>query len=174
MLIRDAIEAAKAAGLLIPARPIVPWAGEPRVFLMCQSLHRSIKNGRSHDDERVRRRWAQLEADIGHFVQGGRVTESLLKQLKPEKFEHWWLRSRTPRPSMRVFGRFAECDVFVGTHVGERSQYGGMWSPEVEHEKFVCEDHWNNAGLAGYKAFSGSKYDDYISDNASRSIRIRG
>jgi hypothetical protein len=102
MLIEAAIEAAKASGKLIPAKPTVDWAAEPRAFLMCLPLYRSIDERRRSNGEKVRKRWAQLEADIGHFIEGGLVTEDLVKQLKPWKYEHWELRSRKPSPSLRA------------------------------------------------------------------------
>ncbi|HET6467651.1 MAG TPA: hypothetical protein VFG43_04660 [Geminicoccaceae bacterium] len=165
-----AIEAAKRAGLLVPAAPVVRWAGAARVFLMCRALYEAIESGRLSNEERVRRRWAQLEADIGHFVEGGFVTEGLLKQLKPEKFEHWELVSRRPKPSLRVFGRFAAPDVFVGTHVVQRRLLGGMWSPEFEHEKLVCEELWQELGLPD--PFHASRYEDYITENATRQLEV--
>ena len=85
MLIRHAIQAAIAAGELIPAKPIVPWAPEPRVFHMCRPLYDMIIAGRVSGDEATIKRWAQLEADISHFIEGRLITENLLKWLKPEK-----------------------------------------------------------------------------------------
>ncbi|HUZ14109.1 MAG TPA: hypothetical protein VMU93_14830 [Caulobacteraceae bacterium] len=177
MLILEVIDAAKRAGVLIPARPIAPWAGEPRAFLMCQPLHAAIVTGRSDTDPKVRGRWAALEAAISHFIEGGYVTQNLLKQLTPYKFEHWTLRSTRPRPSLRVFGRFAMPDVFVGTHVCERPTLGGKWSPQYEQEKLVCEQHWKAAGLPDEPppgAFSSEsfEYSEYITSNASRNVQV--
>jgi hypothetical protein len=129
-----------------------------------------LERARHSSDEKTVKRWAQLEADIGHFVRGGYVTENLLKQLKPEKYEHWELVSPRPRPSLRIFGRFAKPNVFVGTHVLERASLGGMWSPQFEHEKLVCEDHWRDVGLPD--PFRGTRYDEYITENATRWPRI--
>lgn len=173
MLIDDEIEAAKQKGLLVPAKAVAPWAGEPRSFLMSKPLHEAIRAGADADDEKVRQRWARLEAAIGHFVEGGVVTQDLIKQLVPSKFEHWELRSRRPRPSMRVFGRFAKPDVFVGTHVVNRKLLGGMWSSEFEHEKLVCEDHYKAAGLTEY--FSDPPkfiYTSYITENATKRVGV--
>jgi hypothetical protein len=170
MLIDTVIDAAKAAGTLIPLRPVAPWTGKPRTFLACRPLRESLEHARHSSDERTIRRWAQLEADIGYFVGGGYVTEKLLKQLKPEKYEHWELVSRRPRPSLRVFGRFAKPNVFVGTHVVGRARLGGMWSPQFEHEKLVCEDHWRDVGLPD--PFHGTRYEDYVTENASRRLRL--
>lgn len=178
MLIDDAIEAAKEDGKLVPARPLADWAGEPRAFLMCLPLLAALEEGRQGEGARDRKRWAQLEADIGHFVEGRMMTEKLIKQLRDKKHEHWELISRRPAPSLRVFGRFAKPDVFVGTHVCLRKGMGGMWSPQFEHEKLVCEDHWKEAGLPCEPppgAFSdppGFPYASYITSNAVRKVRV--
>ena len=175
MLIDDAIEAAKAAGLLHPAKAIEPWSPEPRAFLMCEPLRRSIDLGKDDADERVRLRWAELEGAISTFVAGGYMTERLLKQLKPPKFEHWELISRRPSPSLRVFGRFAKPDVFVGTHVMPRKGMRGMWSRQFEHEKLVCEDYWKAAGLPEDGYFTDApqfRYEACVTENASRMVKV--
>ena len=172
-LMDAAIEAAKRKGLLTPAKPTVSWAGEPRAFLMCRPLVEAIEAGKADPDEKARNRWASLVADIAHFVEGGVINEKLMKPLMPEKFEHWELRSCRPRPSLRVFGRFAKPDVFVGTHVMVRDGLRGMWSFEFEHEKLVCEDHWKAAGLP--LPFSDPPhfaYEAYITENAHRTVRV--
>ncbi len=110
---------------------------------------------------------------MSYFVEGHLVTDDLMKQLKPEKFEHWELRSLRPKPSMRVFGRFAARDIFIGTHVKLRTELGAMWSFEFGQETLVCEDHWKAAGLG--EPFSDSPsftYKAYMS-NASKRVRIK-
>ena len=178
MLIDEAIEAAKLGGKLIPARPVVPWAGEPRAFLMCQCLRDEIKEGQQNKDPGIRKRWAQLEADISLFIEGGYVTSDFLKQLDPWKFEHWELISRRPKPSIRVFGRFAKPDVFIGTHTRLRGELGKKWSPQFENTKLVCEDHWKDAGLPIEPppgAFTDApyfRYEAYVTSNASRELKV--
>ena len=109
---------------------------------------------------------------MSFFIEGGYITDDLIKQLSPAKFEHWELRSRRPRPSMRVFGRFAARDVFVATHVKLRTELGGMWSPEFEMEKLVCEEHWSKAELpAPFSAPPDFRFERYMS-NASQKVRI--
>lgn len=173
MLTSPEIEVAKARRLLFPVTPSEAWIGKPRAFLMCKPLFDELENGRKDEDEKVRQRWAKLEAAMIHFVENGRMTNRLLKQLDPPKFEHWELVNKKPRPSLRVFGRFALPDVFIGTHVKVRKGMGGKWSFQFEHEKLVCEDHYTNAGLS--EAFSDPphfEYGSYITENASASIRV--
>jgi hypothetical protein len=145
---------------------------------MCKPLYEAIDEGKLDADEGARDRWAQLEADIGSFIEGGLMTDKLIKQLKDEKYEHWELISRRPKPSLRVFGRFAKPDVFVGTHVVMRKLMGGMWSPQYEHEKLVSEDHWKAAGLP-IEPFPGAftdapffRYERYITENARRKLEV--
>lgn len=169
----DAIEAAKTKGALTPATPIAPWSAKPRVLLMCGPLYEAITLGRGDADKNVRQRWAALEAAFSHFVEGGRIDREFLKPLEPFKYEHWTLRNRKPRPSLRVFGRFAAPDVFVATHVVERTDLKGKWSPEYEREKLVCEDHWDKADLPPpFSDFPGFRYSVYVTSNAIPNVRI--
>lgn len=170
MLIGNAIKAAEAGNRLIRAKPVTPWAGEPRVFLMCKPLSDAINDGRMEENESVMRRWAQLEADISHFIEGGFINSSLMKQLDPPKHEVWELISRNPSPGLRVFGRFAQPDVFVGTHVKHRKCLGDKRSMKWEFAKLDCEQYWLDAGLT--TPFSGTKYEDYITENASQTVRM--
>jgi len=179
MLIDEAlIKVAIGSGKLVPVAAGVPWAPEPRAFLMCTSLRDDLENGKKAADPKVRQRWARLEAAMQYFVEGGFVTEGLIKQLREYKHEHWELRSRSPRPSLRVFGRFACPDVFVGTHVVPRNGLGGMGSMEFEFEKLKCEDLWTAAGLPTTPppgAFTDSPdfdYRRYITENAVRRARV--
>ena len=173
MLITEQIEAALQSGSLVQAKPIAAWEGVPRVVLMCKPIFESLETGRQSIDEAERQCWAKVEAAFSHFIAGGLVTEQLLKQLKDYKNEHWAFRCRNPRPSIRVFGRFAMPDVFVATHAVSRTALRGMWSPEFEHEKLVCEEHWSNAGLG--EPFSDPpkfRYSEYISGEATRKLAI--
>jgi hypothetical protein len=95
-----------------------------------------------------------------------------MKWLDPQKFEHWEIKSRRPRPSLRIFGRFAKPNVFVGTHVVERTRLGAKWSLDWELEKLVCEDEWK-AALGEHPPFRGRAYEDYITENAYRFPKVR-
>lgn len=172
MLTTDEISRAKADGRLFPALPIAKWQGTPRALLMCTALWNAIEEGRREQKDEQRAVWARLEAAFSHFIEGGLVTNDFLKQLKPEKYEHWEIRSRKPRPSMRVFGRFAMPDVFIATHVVRRSELGGMWSMPFEHHKLVCEDHWKAAQLsAPFSDAPSFRYEKYITENAAETLR---
>jgi hypothetical protein len=171
MIIREAIESAKASGALIPFDPPLRWVSKPRAFLMTERLAREITDGRASLDPRRVERWERLRADISHFVENGLITWAFMRWLDPKKYEHWELRSLRPRPSFRVFGRFAEPDVFVGTHIKERAPLGAKWSLDWEIEKLVCEDEWR-AALSDCEPFRSDDYTDYITENAYISPKV--
>jgi hypothetical protein len=171
MIISTAIEAAKASGGLIPFIPPLTGLSRPRAFLMTKRLKEQISEGLVSPDAKRVERWDRLRADIAYYVGNGLVTWSLMRWLDPKKFEHWELRSVRPRPSLRVFGRFAEADVFIGTHMVERAPLGGKWSLNWELEKLICEDEWNQA-LPGCAPFRASSYEEYITENAYRFPRV--
>jgi hypothetical protein len=140
MLTSPEIEEAKRQNRLFVVTPTDSWTGKPRAFLMCAPLRDELEAGKRDPDEKVRQRWAKLEAAMIHFVENGRMTEAIMKQLKPPKYEHWELLSRKPKPSLRVFGRFALPDVFIGTHVKPRKGMGGMWSPQFDTKSLSAKD----------------------------------
>lgn len=172
-VVKAVVDAAIVSGTLVPAKPIADWAAEPRVVLLCEPIRAALAEGRSAEDESERQCWAKVEAAFSHFIEGGLVTENLVKQLKEYKFEHWEFRCRRPRPSIRVFGRFVLPDVFVATHPMPRNVLGGMNSPQFEHEKLVCEEHWNASGLgAAFSDPPNFRYENYLTENASRKLEI--
>jgi hypothetical protein len=173
MLIHEVIKVGVENHLLRHASPTVPWAGTPRVFLMCRPLWESIEDGRASLDFKSINRWATLEADIGAFIEGGYVDENFIKQLEEYKFEHWELRSLRPKPSLRVFGRFAHPDIFIGTHAVERKYLGAKHDLNWEIERLVCEDHWQAAGLPNpFSDAPNFDYGAYITENASRNLKV--
>ena len=173
MLIPEPVKAALNGGRLIRAKPITDWAPEPRVVFLCEPVREALASGKASSDEKERQCWAKVEAAFSHFIEGGFVTEDLVKQLHPHKFEHWAFRCRKPRPSIRVFGRFVMPDVFVATHLMPRTLLGGMNSPQFEQEKLVCEEHWGEAGLEDpFTDAPRFRYEAYITSNATRKLGI--
>ncbi len=118
-------------------------------------------------------RGGALRADLEHFTSGGMVSiaktpyrakTALLARLDPPGDEVWEIRSRSPRPGLRVFGRFAKTDIFVALEVKSRDALGGpkdrSWRDEIVRSKA----HWIRL-FPSYPAHSGSTVHDYISNN---------
>jgi hypothetical protein len=142
MLTHAEIYNLRQTGKLRPVNTRVPGQKEPRAMLLCEPMQQALDIGLASTDPKIIDRWEALQANFSHFVEEGFVTWKFLKWLEPKKHEVWELVSKRPRPSLRVFGRFAMPDVFVATHVVERKQLKGKWSLEFELEKIRTEEIW--------------------------------
>jgi len=88
-------------------------------------------------------RWAMIEADLAHFVEGGAVNDEYLWPLLdwPSRFE-WEIKSRRPSPGIRILGRFAEQDVFIATNAEYRNTLGRGISREWNDAIESCVSCW--------------------------------
>jgi hypothetical protein len=159
-----------AEGKLRPVRSRAPGEKEPRVVLLRKPMQIELDNGLASIDEDAIDRWEALQADMAHFVEEGLVTWKFMKWLDPKKHEIWELISKRPRPSLRVFGRFAMPNVYIATHVAQRNLLGGKWSLEFEIEKLKAEEIWND--LTEQPPFVADTYEEYITSNARRTLKV--
>ena len=124
-------------------------------------------------DEAERYRCGKLWADFDRFVEGRPIPVSLenpyakprqtyLSRMDPAEDEVWQIRSRAPRPAIRVFGRFAYRDCFVALNWGLRKDLGEAGSREFQQAIRNCLAAWRRI-FPTHNAFTGSSADDYIS-----------
>lgn len=132
-----------------------------RVMFLCRPLFDALDAGRASPEFK---RWAALEAFLETYVEGGMVTRHFMKPWSPKEGEIWTVRNKRPRPSLRVFGRFAMPDVFVATHVATRKELGAKWSNAAIWHWMRCDGiWWDNLS---FQPFSGSALTDYVTNNA--------
>ena len=91
--------------------------------------------------------------------------------LAPRKDGFWDIRSRDPKPSLRVIGHFAETDVFVALVWRPRSvvfegrvHLGEVQGPNWDAAKSQCREQWN-ALFPNHTPLTGENIGDYISEN---------
>jgi hypothetical protein len=127
-----------------------PWAGDPS---------RSTQVG-------------MLRADLDRFLEESliivghrRSRHAYMKRLDPGRDEVWEIRSRDPQPEFRLFGRFAETDVFVGTRCLDRDYLGAENSREWRDEMVRCGTDWRNL-FSPYRPLTNRPLHEYISTNA--------
>src|SRR4051794_34054666 len=119
MSIREEVECRCSENRLVALYPRAKWAPVRRMLYVNECLRELLT--REWPTAEETERWAQLEAFLSHFVEGGIVDSRYMKPLtRPARYV-WEIRSRRPRPSLRVLGRFADVDVFVATNVAVRS-----------------------------------------------------
>lgn len=109
-----------------------------------------------------------LRADLEHFVAGKQLTVSTgpksdpqLKQLDPPLDEIWAIRSRAPRPGIRVLGRFAVKDVFIALtwHFRKDLREDREWRDACVR----CKTEWRKL-FPAYDPISGKFPSDYASN----------
>ena len=98
-----------------------------RALLLTKELRTQIYT--PGDDEWEKRK-GHLFADLDVFITGEPIDPNYMFLLQPVKFGVWEIRSRHPRPGLRVLGLFATKDVFVAINLAVRKTLGGRTSPE--------------------------------------------
>lgn len=137
-------------------------------------VHRLITGPWADTKEEIRS--GRLWADFDRFVEGRLIPVALnspyskprdtyLSRLDPAEDEVWEIRSRAPKPGIRVFGRFADRDCFVALGWGLRKELGGQGSKEFRQEVRSCLAAWRRI-FPSYDAFKGNTVDEYISEKA--------
>lgn len=175
MSIRDEIKARCDEGRLCKISPAMPTSPEVRVLYVCPEINRLLVVG-PWADPKQEVRWGRLRADLDFFIEGGlvqvptdprRAGNAYMAQLQPASDEVWEIRSRDPKPSLRIFGRFAERDLFIALGWNERPMLGAP----TRHEDGTtpwrdamvrCITDWRNLFYA-YPPLTGSYPYDYLS-----------
>lgn len=121
MSIRELIRDRVTGGRLTQLTPMLPSSPIERLMLASREVTDAFKleDGSQLDPVRA----ARLRADLDAFVEGEHVTvahrpdekhtSAYMARLKPVERELWCIRSRDPKPGVRVLGRFAEKDCFI-------------------------------------------------------------
>jgi hypothetical protein len=145
---------------LQPKRPRSPCV---RVVMLASSLHADIV---TPDDENAYR-MGRLHQNLDLFTNGGVIVVGrgkentcLLKQLNDD--EVWEIRSRDPKPSLRLIGGFAAFNVFVGLSLFERSDLKGEGSREWRDAIVGFKAEWKRLFLS-YHRHTGESFADYLS-----------
>lgn len=127
----------------------------------------------SWDSPEEKARWFRVGANLDNFVQGGLISvaehafkakAALLAQLDPPRDEVWEVRCCDPKPGIRVFGRFALKDVFVGLRWEYRVNMKGRHAHEWHWMIDDCQKDWDKL-FPSYQPVSGVFPDDYLSDS---------
>jgi|SRR5579862_1893472 len=116
-------------------------------------------------------RCGYLRADLDRFVEGQTLDiaeepfkgkSSYMLRLNPPSHEVWEIRSRIPKPGLRLFGRFAEFNNFIVLTWASRADLGGPKSREWRDAIVACRTEWKNL-FPAYQPLSGDSFHDYLS-----------
>ncbi len=118
-------------------------------------------------------RCGYLRADIDRYIEGQLLAiaaspykgkTSYMKQLDPPRDEVWEIRSRDPKPGIRLFGRFSEKDVFIALSWHERSNLKGPGSRQWRDAKEECKSEWRKL-FPTYQPLMGNNINEYLTNN---------
>lgn len=172
MSIHDSLRDVVTQGWLIRVEPKMPSEPMVRALYASAEVHRLIVGPWADSEEEIR--CGRLWADFDRFVEGrvipvalsspySKPRDTYLSRLDPAHDEVWEIRSRAPKPAIRVFGRFADRDCFVALRWKFRKELGGQSSNEFRHEVRGCLADWRRI-FPSYDAFRGNTVDEYISE----------
>jgi hypothetical protein len=166
MSIRETIQHRIGEGRLFLLPPALPSDPSARSVFISEEIRRLTLG--PWLDEKQERRWGRVRADLDSFTIGQLISighkNAYMSRLEKPEDEVWDIRCRDPSPGIRVFGRFAEQDIFIALTQSERKPLGDRNSAEWEREIKHCQAEWRKL-FHPYQPVSGVMPDDYISDN---------
>lgn len=161
MSIEDEILSLVGNGRLHEVEPTAgPWVRE--LFVPAE-LHKELEH--YGEDPRIAHLRARLNVYLnGHIVVvgSGRSKRGLMKKLL-KCDEVWEFIDKKPRPSLRMFCRFASPNILVGTHIVERRWLLGFNSLRWRTEQRRCVAEWRKV-LPTYTPHEGDTIHDYLSN----------
>ncbi len=143
MSIRDEIKRRRSEERLLWLPPLIPSESAKRLIFVSKEVSKIVMGPWGNTSEDLR--FGRLRGDLDHFIMGGLITvaedpfkkprSTYMARLAPVRDELWDIRSRDPRPSIRVFGAFASTDTFIALTWQFRENLEGRdsrdWSVEI-------------------------------------------
>ncbi len=177
MSIREEINARINEKRLFLLKPLNKKDNQKRTVLMSQEINQLIVG--PWPDGPQGTRCARLRGDLENLITAENITvcwdprkarNEQIGRLDQVRDEVWDLRSRDPKPGLRVFFRFAEKDVFVALTCAPRSvpvswlhrlPLGGQESRAWRNAIVECKAQWRSL-FPAHEPFSGSSVDAYL------------
>jgi len=162
MLIGEEIDRLRNRERLFLVESLDWRANRERVIYASRDLHQFLEHPSASPGRNAERR--KLQRLFDRFISGQeiavaferRIKGSDLKRLTPRRAEVWEFKVRT-RPQLRVFGRFAQTDVFLAL-TGPVDRAHCNYNEEITR----CQQEWNTL-LPAHSPVYGSTLNDYIS-----------
>jgi hypothetical protein len=172
MSIRDEITSRVEEGRLFYLPPLIQSQPVVRSMFIGEALVDAVTPPWEESSEGFR--LSRLRADLDAFTEGRLISiaatpfkkpsSAYIARVYPPEDEVWDIRSRDPKPAIRVLGCFAETDVFVALIWEYRKPLGGSGSKEWRDFVERCKAAWRNL-FPAYGPYKGDDLRDYVSAN---------
>jgi hypothetical protein len=171
MSIRDQIAARFDEGRLRQMVPTLPHDPVERHLFVSKEISDLVDGPWADAEWEVRCNRLRMDFDV--FIRGDVITvaeqcykaqTAYMARLFPGHDEVWEIRSRDPKPSLRIFGRFTEEDVFVALTWSDRKSLGPKGSPEWAKAIRACKAEWRKC-FPAYEPMSGKMLDEYATNS---------
>lgn len=137
-----------------------------------EAVNRLVTGPWESPEEEVRS--GRLWNDFDRFIEGRLISVSLdrpyskpkttyMARLDPPEDDVIEIRSRDPKPGIRVFGRFADKDVYVALNWEYRENLGGPQDKEFDREREICKAEWRKLFNTN-PSINGTQIHDYFAD----------
>ncbi len=171
MSIRDEISSRRAEGRLYCLLPALIGTPAVRTVFVSPEVNDVVFG--PWNDKKFEGRAGGLRADLDMFTSGMVISvgqdpfkkrkNAYMSPLAPAIDQVWEIRSRDPKPGIRVFGQFSEKDVFVALTWGFRENLGGPGSHKWRDTRERCKAEWRKL-FSTYSPHTGKSPHDYISN----------
>lgn len=172
MSIRDEIRYRLSNGELFQVLPTLPSGTVARSLFASVEVNRLIKGPWQDDQEAYR--CGVLWDDCDRYVEGRLVTMSLnepykkpkatyMVRLDPLRDNVWEIRCRDPKPGFRIFGGFADTNIFLALTAAPRETLPESRDWRDARER--CKASWRRM-FHTYPLHNGGSIHDLISSNA--------
>jgi len=130
---------------LFPVLSYAPGATTRRALLVDEELSELLLGPWDTTENEIR--CMALRAYLDVFTEGRPIIPGYLFQLSDRREEVWEIKAPRPNPGLRVFGRFAQKDVFVALHHEARDALKGWQSRGWRDAKEICKSEWRTLFL---------------------------
>lgn len=162
MLIEEAIRRLCAASRLFRVEPLDWREDQKRIIYASRDIHRFLEETAADRETNIERR--KLQRLFDRFISGAAISVAFrkniigsdMKRLSPSSVEVWEFKVKA-RPQLRVFGRFAQKDVFLAL-TGPVERRNCDYDVEITQ----CQQEWSRL-LPEHSPIYGSTIYDYIS-----------
>ena len=161
MSIEVQIEELKRTGRLFPVVSYAPGATTRRALLVNEGLWNRLSGPWDTIEDEIR--FMRLRAYLDVYTEGRPIAPGFLFQLTGRSEEVWEIKAPRPRPGLRVFGRFANIDIFVALHYASRDVLGGWQSRVWRDAREICKSEWRKLFLT-WEPLNGTSIHDYVSN----------